>query len=93
MHGNSYNAVEEKLLKALQHNDRATLTEIAVMVPSDSKDQLAAAKANLEKAKLVEPVPGSTTGQLRLTAKGAEEANDLPDDDSSGSGGGGNKFA
>lgn len=93
MFGKKYDAVEQKLLKALQHNDRATLEQVASMVPGDSKDQLAAAKAKLEAAKLVEPVPGSTTGQLQLTPKGAEEANDLADDDASGSGGGSTAFA
>jgi hypothetical protein len=80
--------IEETMLKALSHNDRATTSELAAMLPDTSKDAIEAARAKLEQRKLVEPVPGSTTGQLQLTAKGADTAISLPQEPSDGSGGG-----
>jgi hypothetical protein len=82
------------MLRALQHNDRASLKEVAAMLPEEGETRLEAARAKLEQQKLVEPVPGSTTGQMQLTAQGAELANDLgPADTITGSGGGDSKFA
>lgn len=85
--------VERTMLRALQHNDRASLSEVAAMLPDEGRERLEAARAKLEQQKLVEAVPGSTTGQMQLTAHGAELANDLGDSEAaSGSGGGDSKF-
>ncbi len=84
--------IETKLLKALSRNDRASTRELASMLPETDESAIVAARQKLEQSHLVEPVPGSTTGQLRLTAAGAETAIELPDDDSSGSGGGRQHF-
>jgi hypothetical protein len=83
--------IEAKLLKALSHSDRATTGELASMLPDTSNDAIAAAREKLQQRKLIEPVPGSS-GQFQLTAKGAETAVEIPDDDSSGSGGGRQHF-
>jgi hypothetical protein len=80
--------IEETMLKALSHSDRASTSELAAMLPETSKEAIEAARAKLEQHKLVEPVPGSTTGQLQLTAKGADTAVTLPLEPSDGSGGG-----
>lgn len=91
---NELDNVERTMLKALQRSDRATLSEVVAMAPEEGESQLEAARAKLERQKLIEPVPGSTTGQMQLTARGAELANDLgPADTTSGSGGGDSKFA
>ncbi len=88
-----FDNVERTLLRALQHNDRASLKEVAAMLPEEGEARIDAARATLEQQKLVEPVPGSTTGQMQLTARGAELANDLgPADTVTGSGGGDSKF-
>ncbi len=88
-----FDNVERTLLRALQHNDRASLKEVAAMLPEEDEARIDAARATLEQQKLVEPVPGSTTGQMQLTARGAELANDLgPADTVTGSGGGDSKF-
>lgn len=84
--------VEQTLLKALQHNDRASLSEVAAMLPSETGDRLQGARAKLEQQRLIEAVPGSTTGQMQLTSKGAELANDFDDGQTRGSGGGDSKF-
>lgn len=84
--------VEQTMLRALQHKDRASLKEVAAMLPEEGQGRLAAARAKLEQKKLVEPVPGSTTGQMQLTAQGAELANGLGPADTIGSGGGDSKF-
>jgi Mn-dependent DtxR family transcriptional regulator len=90
----TFDNVERTMLKTLQRNDRASLSEVAAMLPAEGKARLEAARAKLERQELVEPVPGSTTGQMQLTARGAEMANDLgPADTTSGSGGGDSKFA
>jgi hypothetical protein len=83
--------IEAKLLKALSRSDRASTRELASMLPETSDDAITAAREKLQQNKLIEPVPGST-GQFQLTARGAETAIDLPDDDSSGSGGGRQHF-
>lgn len=94
MPGEELDNVERTMLRALQHNDRASLSEVAAMLPEEGKAKLEAARAKLEKQKLVEPVPGSSTGQMRLTAQGAEIANDLgPADTVGGSGGGSSEYA
>ena len=87
-----FDNVERTMLRALQHQDRANLKEVAAMLPEEGEARLAAARAKLEPQKLVEPVPGSTTGQMQLTARGAELANDLGPADTIGSGGGDSKF-
>lgn len=90
---NKLDNIDLTMLKALQHHDRASLSEVAAMLPTEGKARLEAARAKLEQQKLVEPVPGSTTGQMQLTASGAEMANELaPADTSTGSGGGDSKF-
>ena len=83
--------IEAKMLKALSRNDRATTAELATMLPETSDNAIAAAREKLQLSKLIEPVPGSS-GQFQLTAKGADTAIELPDDDSSGSGGGRQSF-
>lgn len=83
--------IETKLLKALSHNDRATTSELASMLPETSDSAIVAAREKLQQSKLIEPVPGSS-GQFQLTAKGADTAIELPDDDSTGSGGGRQHF-
>lgn len=86
--------VERTMLRALQRNDRASLSEVSAMLPNEGRARLEAARARLEQQKLVEAVPGSTTGQMQLTANGAELVNDLGDSEAtSGSGGGDSKFA
>jgi len=88
-----FDNVERTLLRALQHSDRASLKEVAAMLPEEGEARIDAARATLEQQKLVELVPGSTTGQMQLTARGAELANDLgPADTVTGSGGGDSKF-
>ena len=85
--------IDRTVLKALRHSDRASLSEVAAMLPNEGKDRLEAARAKLERENLLESVPGSTTGQMQLTAKGAEVANELTDaGDSRGSGGGESLF-
>ncbi|HET9660728.1 MAG TPA: hypothetical protein VFP05_10395 [Thermomicrobiales bacterium] len=91
---NALDNVERTMITALQRNDRATLSELVALLPSEGKTRLEAAHTKLLQQKLVEPVPGSTTGQMQLTARGAELANDIePADTTSGSGGGDSKFA
>jgi len=91
---NQLDNIERTMLQALQRNDRANLKEVAAMLPEEGNARLEAARAKLEQQKLVEAVPGSTTGQMQLTARGAELANAFePADTTSGSGGGDSKFA
>ncbi|MCO5221898.1 MAG: hypothetical protein M9947_10010 [Thermomicrobiales bacterium] len=84
--------IERTLLKALSHKDRASMSELAAVLPTADKNTIEAARRYLEQRKLVEPVPGSTTGQIQLTAQGAERAIELPDEASTGSGGGESRF-
>jgi hypothetical protein len=91
MPSESLDHIEVKMLKALSRNDRATATELASMLPETSDNALTAAREKLQQSKLIEPVPGST-GQFQLTAKGADTAIDLPDDNATGSGGGRQHF-
>jgi hypothetical protein len=93
MTDNKFDNVERTMLRALQHKDRANLKEVAAMLPEEGEARLAATRAKLEQQKLIEAVPGSTTGQMQLTARGAELANDLGPADTTGSGGGDSKFA
>jgi hypothetical protein len=83
--------IEAKLLKVLSRNDRATTAELATMLPETTDNAITAAREKLQQNKLIEPVPGSN-GQFQLTAKGADTAIDLPDNDASGSGGGRQSF-
>jgi predicted MarR family transcription regulator len=93
MTDNKFDNVERTMLRALQHKDRASLKEVAAMLPDEGEARLAATRAKLEQQKLIEAVPGSTTGQMQLTARGAELANDLGPAHTSRSGGGDSKFA
>lgn len=85
-------SVERSMLKALARNKQATTAEVAAMLPNAGKTEVDEARSALLKNHLVEPVPGSAAGAMRLTAEGATLAAATPDDEPAGSGGGDSSF-
>lgn len=85
--------LERSILKSLEKTGHATPAEMAAMLPEAGESDVKAINAVLAKRQLIEPVPGSQNGEMRLTRAGLDLAQNTTDEvDHTGAGGGGSAF-